>query len=90
MGKDFSYIIYNRDEDLPDYDCWEWTNLNSGRNKWDGPYGASFTREEMIKSLENYLKLKPYDDLNFAFTLEGFGLIISEMSEQDLVYISYL
>jgi hypothetical protein len=96
MGRDFKYIIFNKEQDeYPSYRE-RWTELMvgmtiDGRDKWGGPYSddCSFTRTEMKEALEEYIKEDPYDTYEFAFTMKAFGEIISDMEDDNVVYICY-
>lgn len=96
MGRDFKYIIFDKEQDeYPSY-YERWAEIMvglriDGRNKWGGPYSddCSFTRKEMKEALEEYIKEDPYDTYEFTFTLKAFGEIISEMGDTDVVYIRY-
>lgn len=104
MGKDFSYAIIKNGAlegfthfDISKLDYEDFTSiydgmLCAGRNSWDGPSSRDrgFTKEQMIKALQEYVgnptNLSSY---NSKFTLRAFAEIIAEMSENDLVVISY-
>lgn len=70
-------------------------NMVDGRNQWCGPVSYDdrngYDKQEMIEAFNDYVKTIDWDDYdyNVRFTLRAFGQIISEMSEDDVVYISY-
>lgn len=89
MGRDFSYFITRNPENYPSYDA-DWNRMDDGRNSWDGPSDDEdcYTKYQMRSFLESYVAdLGSYN--NVKFTLKAFGQIISEMADDDVVYIQY-
>lgn len=104
MGRDFKYKITNR-KNKPPQDCnderyWNWDygfeeimsgNTVDGRNQWDGPCreDVPYTKQEMLGALGRYVDYSDGTEYEFRFTLRAFGHIISEMDDDDVVYIQY-